>query len=156
MQNQAFSILPVAKYMVWVFREKASKIRSKRFWNYLQLELWALMDPNFEFLGGYLIFDRQTNRDGDANKNDWLARVGGRRRVQHQQEFAKRVSDAMPLQAGGGGCKCYRLCRRPLWELVLVDFILSVSIARIVGIVGRQMNISSCEYNPRSVCCIVC
>ena len=55
-----------------------------------------------------------------------------------------------------GGFDGYRLCRRPRWELVLVDFVMSVSILSVVIIVGRQMNRPSCEYNPRSVWCIFC
>ena len=38
-------------------------------------------------------------------------------------------------EAGGGGFKGYRLCRRPLRELVLVDFVLYVRSVSVVSIV---------------------
>ena len=45
------------------------------------------------------------------------------------QEFS--VQDSTRRSAGGGVLKGYRLCRRPLRELVLVDFVLSVGIVSI-------------------------
>ena len=49
-------------------------------------------------------------------------------------EWFQHAVPALP-EAGGGGFKGYWLCRRPIWELVLVDFVLYVSSASIVTIV---------------------
>ena len=42
-----------------------------------------------------------------------------------------------PLRGCAAGFQGYRPCRRPIWELGLVDFVSSVNIASIVSIVGR-------------------
>ena len=46
------------------------------------------------------------------------------------------VNDLARRSERGGGFKGLRVCRRPLRELVLVDFVLYVSIASLVSIVG--------------------
>ena len=55
-------------------------------------------------------------------------------------EFRRVVLHARaPASRGRRTFKGYRLCRRPLliWELVLVELVLSVSIVSLFGIVGR-------------------
>ena len=53
------------------------------------------------------------------------------------QSLQKHFRRPVPCEQGGGRFKGYRLCRRSLWERVLVDVVSSVSIANIVSTVGR-------------------
>ena len=63
--------------------------------------------------------------------------MAGKRKSWGFEDCVYLLSGLARRPEGGGGFKGYRLCRRPLWELVLVDFALSVSIASIVSTVSR-------------------
>ena len=74
-----------------------------------------------DFLNGTKIDNKLKNRNGDETKKR-LCRKGRRQRrgpaeafgiSKSQQEFAKRVWNALSLQAGGGGFKGFAWYRRP-------------------------------------------
>ena len=92
---------------------------------------------------------REEKRCAGVEKEDWLCcRIS---KILSESIHLK-IKHAAPKAAAD--LKATASAADPLWELLLVEFVSSASIASIVSTVGRSMNRPSSECNPRSVCYI--